>query len=626
MARRSSNGKRVEPRFEEDGGLRVSAKDRVGATVKKNTAKKRSKPAKNIKKASLFRRFLRLLWKPIPRLTYWGIVFSLWGGIIVAGIFGYYAAKLPSAENWNIPERPPNLRIVAADKSLISNRGVTGGTALRLEEMSPYIAQAVISIEDRRFHAHFGFDPIGFTRAMIRNVSQKRLREGGSTITQQLAKNLFLTPDRTFGRKIQELILAVWLETKYSKAEILELYLNRVYFGSGATGVDAASRRYFGKSAKHVSIPEAALLAGLLKAPSRYSPAKNPALAQKRARIVLAAMQREGYIKPGHIDIKSIRPGEHARHFRSGPEHFVADMVLKRTRALIGNVKQDIIVETTVSPFLMAAAHSILSASLDKNDMKRRVSQAAMVSLAPDGAIRALIGGRNYGKSQFNRATEAKRQPGSAFKTFVWQRAMELGHTPGSVFNDTPVRYGKWKPENYDKRYRGPVTLNNAFAKSLNTIAAQLTMDAGPRSVAETATRMGIQSKLTANASLALGTSEVSLLEMVSAYAPYANGGLKAEPYLIRSIKTTKGKILYEHPTPLPIEVVDQQTLGAMNAMLAGVMRNGTGKKARLAGHIGGGKTGTSQNFRDAWFIGLHRSFGNRDFGSVTTTTNQPKN
>jgi len=607
MARQSSSGKRVEPRFESGDSLRASRNDRVGAATATKKTKNSSKPkatAKSKTGRSFPRRLLGWIWLPIPRLAYWGVVFSLWGGIIVAGIFGYYAAQLPSAEDWTIPERPPNLRIVAADKSLISNRGVTGGKALRLEEMSPYIAQAVIAIEDRRFHAHFGFDPIGFSRAMYRNISQKRMREGGSTITQQLAKNLFLTPDRTFGRKVQELILAVWMEAKYSKAEILELYLNRVYFGSGATGVDAAAQRYFGKSAKHVTIAEAALLAGLLKAPSRYSPARNPKLAQDRARTVLAAMQREGYVKPGHIDIKSVKPGQHAKHFRSGPEHFVADMVVKRTRKILGEVKKDIIVETTLSPYLMTAGHSILTASLDANSKKRRVSQAALVSMAPDGAIKALIGGRNYGKSQFNRAVEAKRQPGSAFKTFVWLNAMERGHQPNSVYTDAPVRYGKWRPENYDQKYRGPVTLNTAFSKSLNTIAAQLTMEAGPANIARTAKRLGINSRLTANASLALGTSEVSLLELVSAYAPFANGGLRAEAYIIKKITTVKGDVLYSRPDPLPIEVVAPSALGAMNALLASVVENGTGKAAQLAAHKAGGKTGTSQNFRDALFVG----------------------
>ncbi|MEP0942660.1 MAG: PBP1A family penicillin-binding protein [Rhizobiaceae bacterium] len=614
MARKPRSKRRIEPRFsaESEGDIRLSKADRVGAAQK--TRKSAAKPTRGAAKKSRAKkkparsfwmwRLVRWLFKPTRRLVYWGVVFSLWGGIAVAGIIGFYAAQLPSADNWTIPERPPNMRIVADDQSLVGNRGITGGKALRLEDMSPYIPQAVIAIEDRRFHAHFGFDPIGFTRAMVRNVWQKRLREGGSTLTQQLAKNLFLTPDRTMGRKVQELILAFWLEAKYSKAEILELYLNRVYFGAGATGVDAAARRYFGKSAKHVTIAEAALLAGLLKAPSKYSPSRNPKLAQARAQTVLAAMQREGYVKSGKIDLGSIKPGENARHFRSGPEHFVSDMIVKRVRKLLGDVKQDIVVETTLSPYMMTAAQAAIAESLGKYSKKRRVGQAAMVAMAPDGAIRAMIGGRDYGKSQFNRVAEAKRQPGSAFKTFVWLSAIERGHSPQSVFNDAPIKIGRWRPENYDQKFRGAVTLSEAFAESVNTISAQLTVEAGPRTVARAAKRLGINSKLSRNASLALGTSEVSLLELTAAYVPFANGGLKAQPYLVNRITTSNGKLLYQRPTPLPIEVIDPRSLGMMNAMLRNVVETGTGKAARLKGHIAGGKTGTSQEFRDALFVG----------------------
>lgn len=602
--RQNPSKTRKEPHFEEKGGLTANAKDRLDK--KAGASRKKRKP--RAKKHGVLWRIFAFLIRPLPRMTYWGAVVGLWGMIGVAGIFAFYAAQLPSAKNWVIPERPPNVRIVADNNDLIANRGVTGGKALRLEDMSPYIPQAVIAIEDRRFHAHFGFDPIGFARAMTRNIMQKRLREGGSTITQQLAKNLFLKPERTFGRKVQELILAIWLEAKYTKAEILELYLNRVYFGAGATGVDAASRRYFGKTARHVSLDEAALLAGLLKAPSRYTPARNPKLAQKRARLVLRAMQREGYVKAGKIDLQNLKPGEHARHFRSGPEHFVSDMIMKEVSLLLGDVQQDIIVETTVSPYLMTAAHEILSASLNTHGKKRRVSQSALVSMAPDGAIKALIGGRNYGKSQFNRAVEAKRQPGSAFKTFVWLNALQNGESPESIRIDAPVRVGKWRPENYDQRYRGPVTLDDAFAQSLNTIAATLVVEGGTRNVAATAHSMGIKSKLTANASLALGTSEVSLLELTSAYAPLANGGLQVRPWLIKRITTAHpnkgGKVLYQRKVKAPHQVVASRELGMMNAMLSSVLTNGTGKAARLAGHQAGGKTGTSQNFRDALFVG----------------------
>ena len=575
-------------------------KSRLDPQLKNGGGRKRGKT----KKRFWVWRLLRWLLKPFPIFVYWGAVLGLWAVIGVAGILAFYATQLPSADTWHVPERPPNIRIVSADGELIANRGVTGGKALRLEEMSPHIAQAVISIEDRRFHAHFGFDPIGFTRAMTRNIMQKRMREGGSTITQQLAKNLFLKPERTFGRKVQELILAVWLETKYSKAEILELYLNRVYFGAGATGVDAASRRYFGKSAKHVTVPEAALLAGLLKAPSKYSPARNPKLAQRRARLVLRAMQEEGYIKAGKIDVTNIKPGEYAKHFRSGPEHFVSDMIVKRVAKILGEQKNDVIVETTVSPFLMTAAHSMLTETLDKYGKKKNVSQGAMVSLAPDGAVRALIGGRDYSKSQFNRVVDAKRQPGSAFKTFVWLKALEDGFGPSTELIDEPVKFGKWRPENYDKKYRGPVTLGAAFSGSLNTIAAKLISQAGPRNVASVARRMGIESKLTANGSLALGTSEVSLFELTRSFVPFANGGKKIQPYLIQKISDQNGKILFERKKPNSITVVMPENLGDMNQMLARVVSHGTGKNARLKKHQAGGKTGTSQGFRDALFVG----------------------
>ncbi len=590
MARRKKDTgqqkSRVEPSFEKGG--------------KKNSRRKSSEP----KKRFWVWRLLRWLLRPFPIFVYWGAVLGLWAVIGVAGILAFYATQLPSADTWHVPERPPNIRIVSADGDLIANRGVTGGKALRLEEMSPYIAQAVISIEDRRFHAHFGFDPIGFTRAMTRNIMQKRMREGGSTITQQLAKNLFLKPERTFGRKVQELILAVWLETKYSKAEILELYLNRVYFGAGATGVDAASRRYFGKSAKHVTVPEAALLAGLLKAPSKYSPARNPKLAQRRARLVLRAMQEEGYIKAGKMDVTNIKPGEYAKHFRSGPEHFVSDMIVKRVTKILGEPKHDVIVETTVSPFLMTAAHSMLTGTLDKHDKKKNVTQGAMITMAPDGAIRALIGGRDYGKSQFNRVVDAKRQPGSAFKTFVWLKALEDGFGPSTELVDEPVKFGKWQPENYDKKYRGIVTLGAAFSGSLNTIAAKLITQAGPRNVASVARRMGIESKLTANGSLALGTSEVSLFELTRSFAPFANGGKKITPYLIQKITGKDGKILFDRKAPNLITAVMPENLADMNQMLARVVSHGTGKNARLKKHQAGGKTGTSQGFRDALFVG----------------------
>ena len=383
--------------------------------AKRKTAPKRAKAAssaKRTRKPSLLRFAL-----------YWSAVCGLWGGIAVAGVFAFYAALLPSADTWVVPDRPPNMKILAADGTFLANRGVTGGKELRLSEMAPAIPQAVIAIEDHRFHAHWGFDPIGFARAMVVNLMTGRMRQGGSTLTQQLAKNLFLTAERNIPRKIQELILAFWLEANYSKAEILELYLNRVYFGAGATGVDAAARRYFGKSARDVTIAEAALLAGLLKAPSRYSPAVDPTLAQARAQTVLVAMKREGYRTEDGAD--ATQAGLHAKHFRDGPENYVADMISKEIAQRLPGTRADIVVETTVDPFMMTAAQQALATALEDNGKANNIGQGALVSLAPDGAVRALIGGRSYAASQFNRATEAERQPGSAFKGFVYLAALE---------------------------------------------------------------------------------------------------------------------------------------------------------------------------------------------------------
>ena len=622
--RRSKQGERIEPYFDSPPEPKVSKKERVSAPRK---SRARKKPRKKSKTVPRWRRILRYLMRPVPRLTYWATVLGLWGIITVTGIFAWYGAKMPSADNWAIPDRPPNVRIEAADGSLIANRGLTGGKALSLSDMSVYIPQAVIAIEDRRFYSHFGFDPIGFTRAMSRNIWQGRMREGGSTITQQLAKNLFLTSERTFGRKVQELILAVWLETRFSKSEILELYLNRVYFGAGATGVDAASRRYFGKSPKHVNLGEAAMLAGLLKAPSRYSPQSNPKLANQRAEIVLAAMQREGYVKEGAIDLKTAQPGLHARHFRSGPEHFIADMVMKRAKSHLEKIDQDVVIKTTISPYLMTVAHSLLDSELKTNGHRNRVSQGALVTLARDGAIQALIGGRDYAKSQFNRAVNARRQPGSAFKPFVWLKALENGLSPDTILMDTPRRYGKWQPKNYDKKYRGAVRLDDAFAASLNTIAAQLVIEAGPKPVAGAARRMGIKSPLKTNASLALGTSEVSLLELTSSYVPFANGGYRARPHLITKIHTASGRRLFSRKSRTRVRVVEPRELSMMNDMLQRVVSQGTGRHAALASSRAAGKTGTSQNFRDAWFIGHADGlttgiwFGNDDNSSTRKLT-----
>ncbi len=595
MAKRSRSRNRIEPTFESGNASRKSGTPGRGGKAGSTRSKKKRKSNKNASGgiAGFFR-----------TVAYWSLVVGLWGAMGVGGIVLYYGAKMPSATSWSVPERPPNIKILAVDGTTIANRGATGGEALTLDNMSPYIPQAVISIEDRRYYYHFGFDPIGFARAMVTNIVSGHMVQGGSTLTQQLAKNLFLSPDRTLERKVQEVLLAIWLEHKFTKDQILAMYLNRVYFGSNAYGVEAASRRYFNKSARDVNLGEAALLAGLLKAPSRLSPARNPKAAEERAQVVLGAMRNAGYITDREVTTAMSQKPVKSKSYWSGAEQYVADIVMSRLPAMVGDIKEDLIVDTTLDPTLEQKAEQAIQTALDKDGKKYEVGQAALVSVDGTGAVRALVGGRDYSKSQFDRATEAKRQPGSAFKPFVYAAALEAGVTPGSLRNDAPVKIGKWTPENYNNKYKGPVTVQYALTHSLNTIAAQLVMEAGPKQVVKLAHRLGIESKLQENASIALGTSEVSLEELTGAYAAFMNGGYKATPHIIRRISTTSGKVLYENRYDNPPRVLQTQVASMMNNMLSHVVSEGTGKAAQLKGWQVAGKTGTTQSYRDALFVG----------------------
>ena len=625
MAARGRSGQRIEPSFDgedhkDEDEFRLEAEDRVAGA--RGAAKRAPKPAKSTsgrkprgKPAS---RRSGGFFGSLRSLVYWCIVLGIWAGIGVGGIVLYYGAQMPAASSWSIPDRPPNIKITAIDGSVIANRGATGGEALSLEEMSPFIPQAVMAIEDRRFYYHFGVDPFGLARAFVNNLTGQPI-QGGSTITQQLAKNLFLSPERTFERKIQEVLLSFWLEHKFTKDQILAMYLNRVFFGSNAYGVEAASRRYFNKSAREVNLGEAALLAGLLKAPSRLSPARDPAAAEARAQVVLGTMEEEGYITADEIKTAMSQPPTKARSYWSGAEHYAADMAMDEVKSLIGEIKSDVTVETTIDLRLEREAEKALTDVLDKNGAKLNASQAGLVAIDATGAIRALVGGRDYAESQFNRATKARRQPGSAFKPFVYAAALEAGIRPDSVRNDAPVRIGNWTPSNYDEKYRGEVTLSSAFAQSLNTIAAQLVMEVGPEEVVSLAHRLGVESDLQANASIALGTSEVSLVELTAAYAPFMNGGYKATPHVVKRILDADGNVLYESDYANPPRVLSEAIAATMNNMMARVIAEGTGKAARIPGWQAAGKTGTTQSFRDALFVGYTSTlttgvwFGNDD-------------
>lgn len=660
MARRKRQGERIEPSFDGVSGvsghssadLQISAGDRPGTGPKAKskrqagvrasaqgnkptqggpasnkttakgkvagtkaaggkTAKGRSGSARRGRaKSSNARkrtpgRFHGLLGRMFKRTVYWTAVLGIWGFIVVAGVLAYYAAHLPPSSEWQVPDRPPNIKIVSAQGRLIANRGETGGETVRLEQLPAYLPQAVIAIEDRRYRSHFGIDPIGLARAMVTNLTRGTLVQGGSTLTQQLAKNLFLKPDRTISRKMQEVVLSLWLEARYSKDQLLEMYLNRVYFGAGAYGVDGAARRYFGKSARQVTLAEAATLAALLKAPSRYAPTRNPDLAERRAQLVLTAMHDVGFITVDEAKNAIAAPAQVVSRHNSASENYIADWAMELLGGYVGPITEDLVVDTTIDIDLQHVAEMQLRQALVKQGPKLGVSQGAVVTLDTSGAVKALVGGRDYASSQFNRAVAALRQPGSAFKPFVYLAALESGLTPETVRVDKPISIRGWKPKNYTKKYYGPISLKVALAYSLNTVAASLAQEVGPRQVAKTAQRLGITSPLKANPAIALGTSEVTPLEITAAYVPFSNGGYGVVPHMIRSIRTESGKVLYQRVGDGPGRVIAPDKLRQINGMLAETLVTGTGKKASLGERPAGGKTGTSQDLRDAWFIGF---------------------
>ena len=540
----------------------------------------------------------------LGRLVYWTAVLGLWAVIAGIGLVVWVGAHLPSIQSLEVPKRPPTIEIAGMDGSIIATRGEMPGANVSLKELPPYLPKAFIAIEDRRFYSHFGIDPTGIARAAVANVLHRGVSQGGSTLTQQLAKNLFLTQERTFKRKLQEVELALWLERKYSKAEILELYLNRVYFGSGAYGVEAAAQKYFGKSARNVSLPEAAMLAGLVKSPSRLAPNRNPEGAERRAQTVLTAMADSKFISDAQAQAAIVKPSYAVKPVGAGTINYVADWIGEVLDDLVGQIDQNIVVETSIDPKLQSIAEAAIIDELAAKSVKFNVTQGALVAMTPDGAVRAMVGGRNYAESQFNRAVTAKRQPGSAFKPFVYLTALEAGMTPDTVKHDAPLDVKGWKPENYSREYFGAVTLTQALSMSLNTVAVRLGIEVGPANVVRTAHRLGIASKLESNASISLGTSEVSLTELVGAYAPFANGGMTAAPHVVTKIRTPGGKILYARAPDPQTQVIDPRYAGMMNVMMRETLITGTARKADIPGWSAAGKTGTSQDFRDAWFIG----------------------
>jgi penicillin-binding protein 1A len=529
------------------------------------------------------------------------VLVLLWCAIIGCGGLAYFALTLPDTSQLTVAERRPSVTILAENGALIATFGDLFGQPLSLKEMSPLLPKAVIATEDRRFYHHFGIDVLGLLRAGFSDLRARHIVQGGSTITQQLAKVLFLTPERNFARKIRETLLALWLEHRFAKDQILEIYLNRVYLGAGTYGVDAAAHRYFGKSAAKLNLFECAVVAGLLKAPTRFSPARDRDAAAMRAAQVLDGMVEAGFITAADAAAAEKAGAALPVVERAGSRYF-ADWVADQIRDFAGTAERDLTVRTTFDPRLQVAAEAAIGEILARG-AKDWVSEGALVALTPDGAVRAMVGGLDYGHSQFNRATQAQRQPGSAFKPFVYLAGLEAGLHPGDRLVDAPIRVGNWQPHNYVNRYQGEMSLAEGLAQSVNTIAVQVAERAGIPRVVAAANRLGITSELASDASIALGTGEVNLLELVSAYAPFANGGIGVMAYGISEIRDSAGKIVYRRAGSGPGPVVAPEHVGMINDMLAGVIAHGTGKAAALP-RPAAGKTGTTQEYRDAWFIG----------------------
>jgi penicillin-binding protein 1A len=540
----------------------------------------------------------RRIWFRVLRFT---LVAAIWGALALGAALLWFARDLPRPEAALDAVRRPSLTLLDRGGLVIARFGDTVGEPLHLADLPPYLPEAVVAVEDRRFWSHRGFDVFGVARAAWADLRARHVVQGGSTITQQVAKNLFLGNARTLSRKVREVLLTLWLEESFTKSEILEIWLNRVYFGSGAWGIDAAAHVYFGISARRLSLWQAAVLAGLPRAPSRFNPRADPAAAAARARDVLAAMAETGAISPrqagraaAEIAFSAV-PAPRAGWF--------AEWSAEQAESTLPP-GQDAMLRTTLDGRLQAAVEARLDALLDGPGKPVGASEGAVVVMdAASGKVRAMTGGRDYRASTYNRAVVARRQPGSAFKPFVWLAALERGARPDDMVLDVPIRLGTWTPANFEQSYRGELTLEEALAQSSNVAAVRLLLRAGgARAVAADARRLGITDRLPDNASLALGTGEVGLLELTAAYSAFFNGGRAVTPTGIEVVETDGRKL--EAARRPEQQAIDPEIAAMMARMLGAVVARGTGRAAAIAGRAVAGKTGTTQDDRDAWFIG----------------------
>jgi len=513
----------------------------------------------------------------------------------------------------------------------IGQRGIIQRDSVPVEEMPDHVIKAVLATEDRRFFEHYGIDFVGLFRAMTENIRARTIVQGGSTLTQQLAKNLFLSSDRTMERKIKEAFLALWLEANLSKREILQLYLDRAYLGGGTFGIAAAADFYFNKRVQDLTLAEAAMIAGLFKAPARYAPHINLPAARARANVVLSNIVKAGFMTEGQVLSARLHPATVVdRGKKDTPDYFL-DWAFEQVKELVPpGVTHSLVAYTTHDPDIQRAAEESLEYHLRQYGKDYNASEGAIVVMETDGAVRAIVGGRDYGKSQFNRATKALRQPGSSFKPYVYAAALEKGLTPDYLISDAPISWGNWSPKNYSRGYAGKVTLTSALIHSYNTVPVRLARDhLGIDAIVEITKRMGVESELNGHKTMVLGTSGVTVMDQVTGYGVFASGGYTGIRHGILQIRTADGRIIYDHDrdAPPPKKVLSDEVVAGMNSMLVQVPESGTGRRAALPGIRSAGKTGTAQSYRDAWYVGYTGNFvaavwlGNDDYSPTRNMT-----
>lgn len=576
-------------------------------TSEKPQKTKRSKKNKKISK-SVFSRIM-------GKMVYAFFMMGVWGGIVLTLAVLWFSQDLPDLGSLSVQSRKPSVTVQTHDGTILGTYGDLYEDMVPVADLPVYVPQALMAVEDRRFEYHFGVDFIGLIRAAYTNYKAQRVVQGGSTLTQQLAKNilqthgLFSIQDRSMKRKIQEVLLALWLEWKFTKPQIMTMYLNRVYLGSATYGIDAAARTYFNKSARNLTVFEAAVIAGLLKAPSSYTPSKNPKKSIERATTVLRLMQEAGYIKEyeshlrqGEVDLANIQLAQ-----GKGGKYF-ADWIYDSIPSIMGPITKDIVVITTLDTDMQRHAEMVTKHYNETMGKELKASQIAFIAMSPDGAVKALVGGRNYAESQYNRATQAFRQPGSSFKTFVYLAGMESGMSPDTMMDDSPYSNGKYSPSNFKYISQGQTDLRTAFKKSVNSISVRITEKVTPLRVAETAQRLGISRPLPNMLSIALGAGETTLLELTAAHATFANRGYAVWPYGVIEIRDKEGNILYQYTEPPKQKIIAATPLGSMRDLLRTNVESGSGRVANVDSTVAG-KTGSNGD-KDAFFLGYREDYG----------------